>query len=336
MKTMTRIVLLVFTFQCYGQLSDFETVNFKKADSIALVYKHEKLTNVPQLSYKLTSHLTTEVERFRAIYMWVCQNIKNDYGLYTRNHRKRQRYQNDSLKLKEWNDQFKRISFQKLLKHNRAICTGYAYLVNELAKYANLECEIIQGYGKTSTIDIEKLTLPNHTWNAVKLNGKWYLSDATWASGIPNPDTNKFKFDYNDGFFFPNPELFAINHYPVESKWILLKEDVPSFQNFLDAPILYNEAYNWLSIHIEPKIMHHSVSKNQKITFRYELLKPVETKNIYFMIDNGLKNITIPPNSVIIENKRLTLEHAFSKSGFYDVHLKINENLIATYTVKVN
>ena len=333
---MTRIFLLAFVFQCNAQLSDFGSINFKKADSIALVYKHEKLTNLPELSHNLTVNLTTDIERFRAIYIWVCQNISNDYFLYTRNHRKRQRFQNDSLKLKEWNEQFTRISFQKLLKHNRAICTGYAYLVNELAKFADLECEIIQGYGKTSTIDIEKLTIPNHTWNAIKLNGKWYLCDATWASGIPNPETNKFKFEYNDGFFFSHPELFAINHFPVNSKWQLLQNTNPTFQDFLEAPILYNEAYNYLSNHLEPKIMHNKVDKGQKITFSYKLLEPVESNSILLMIDNGFDTRTTHPNSVILENDNLTLEHSFSKSGFYDVHLMIKNDLIATYTFKVN
>ena len=40
---------------------------------------------------------------------------------------------------------------------------------------------MVNGFGRTSAVDFSKLTMPNHTWNAVNLNNKWYLCDPTWA-----------------------------------------------------------------------------------------------------------------------------------------------------------
>lgn len=320
--------------QSYAQVSDFNGINFQKADSIALSYKNEKLHNLPELAYKLTSNLPTEVERFRAIFTWVCENIANDYRLYSRNMSKRQRYKDDSLKLEKWNSHFRTLVYEKLLKRNKTICTGYAYLVEELAQLANINCKMVHGYARTSTIDVETLDMPNHSWNAVELDGKWYLCDPTWASGIPNPETFQFQFYYNDGFFLPNPKLFAINHYPIDKKWLLL-DDKPPFETFLDAPIIYGEAYKYLDSHTVPVKMHRIVKKNDTVAFKYELLKPVKTKDISFLIDNGTRSNKVSPKWVSNKGRSLTIEHTFKYTGFYDVHLYIGEALIATYTVKV-
>ena len=336
LKTITTFIFIVFALQCNAQLSDFKTVSFQKADSTALAHKNESLDNLPELSHKLTDGLNTDVERYRSIYMWVCSNIANDYPFYLKNQSKRQHFKKDSSKLEKWNNRFKKQSFKRLLKQKRTICTGYAYLVKKLSSIANLQCEIVQGYGKTSMTEVEELDIPNHTWNAIYLNKKWYLSDATWASGIPHPETNMFVFQYNNGFFFPDPKLFALNHYPVDSKWLLIDGiDKPSFETFLESPILYNEAYNYLNKVEKPKKMHSLLKENEIIQFRYELLKPLNTKYIYLLIDNGIKTKKINPSVVTIENNILTFQHAFKNKGFYDVHIYMDNNLLLTYTFEV-
>jgi len=335
MKTLRYLFLFIFAFQSNAQVSDFDTINFKKADSIALECKYDRLNNLPKLAYKLTYGLTTDVERFRAIYMWICGNIANDYSLYSKNMRKRQRFKDDSLKLYNWNKHFRKISFKKLIEDNKTICTGYAYLVKELSNLANIDCEIVHGFAKTSTINVEKLNTPNHSWNAVKLEGKWYLCDPTWASGIPNQTTNKFEFQYNDGFFLTNPKLFAINHFPVDKKWQLLDGNESSFESFLEAPIIYGKAYTNLSSHNEPKKMHNSILKNEKVAFKYQLLQPVKKELISLLIDDGNNSKKIHPELISIQNKSLIFEYKFVKTGFYDVHFLIGEDLVSTYTFKV-
>ncbi|WP_299338848.1 transglutaminase domain-containing protein [uncultured Psychroserpens sp.] len=336
MKLLRYICVFIFAFQSNAQISDFEYINFRKADSIALACKDEGLDNLSQLSQKLTSGLTTDAERFRAIYKWVCTNIANDYSLYLKNNRKRYKFNNDSEKLEAWNELIKKKIFYKLRKDKRTICTGYAYLIKELSNLANLNCEIVHGYGKTSTTNLERLDAPNHSWNAIELDGKWYLCDPTWASGIPNSETNEFKFYYNDGYFLTNPQLFAINHFPVNNKWMLLEEALaPSFETFLAAPIIYGKAYKNLTIHSEPKEMHNTIEKHDILTFKYQLQKAVAKEDISLLIDNGFSNRKIKPTSTHIENTSLTLEHQFDNNGFYDVHLYIGDDLISTYTVKV-
>ncbi len=335
MKAVRYLFLFIFVLQSNAQISDFDHINFRKADSIALACKNEDLGNLPQLSHRLTSSLNTDVERFRAIYKWVCSNIANDYNLYSKNKRKRKKFENDQDKLHAWNEHIKKEIFRKLLKRKKTICTGYAYLIKELSDLADLDCEIVHGYGKTSTTDIDKLNTPNHSWNAIKLDEKWYLCDPTWASGIPNPKTNMFTFEYNNGYFLTNPQLFAINHHPINSKWQLLEEEKPSFETFLEAPIIYGKAYTNLSFHHMPEKMHNTIQRNEKVSFKYQLLKSADVEDINLLIDNGFNDKRIQPTDTSIKNQQLTFDHQFESTGFYDVHLYIGNDLISTYTFRV-
>lgn len=335
MSYLRYFILFITIWQSNAQRSDFKHVDFTKADSIALSYGHETLHNLPDLVHKLTAQLTTESEQFRAIYFWVCHNISNDYNWYLRNKRKRERYKDNALKLDQWNEKSRSKVIQNMLNNKRTICTGYAYLVKKLANLANIECEIVDGYGRTSMIDVDKLNSPNHSWNAVKLNNKWYLCDPTWASGIPNPETQKFMFSYNDGFFLASPKLFAINHYPANKKWVLLDTNAPSFNDFLEAPVVYGKAYTNLKGHNAPKKMHHTVKKHQTITFEYELTRMIEADEITFEIYDGYRNKTIHPKTTHQENTSLTVQYQFDTTGFYDVHLFIGDDRISTYTFDV-
>jgi len=329
------IFLYIFVFQTTAQISDFQHISFDKADKMALKYKDETLHNLPDLVHKLTSQLDTDVERFRAIFKWVCGSIANDYKLYKRNKRNRARFKNDSIRLKEWNTKFQKIVFRKLLKSRSTICTGYAYLVQELASLADIECEMIHGYGRTSTINLKTLDTPNHSWNAVKLNGKWYLCDPTWASGNPDPETYQFHFDFNSGFFLSDPKIFAVNHHPIDKKWFLLAGETPTFDAFMDAPIIYNKAYTYFSDHNYPQKMHNAVQKNQSLNFTLQLQKEVAKDDVNLVIESSFRERKIYPEKVSIQDKSLSIDYTFKFSGFYDVHLYIKDDLISTYTVEV-
>ena len=66
-KSLLFIVLSFFCLKIQAQQSDFNTINFEKADAVANKYKGESLESLPILSYNLTNTLATDVEKFRAI-----------------------------------------------------------------------------------------------------------------------------------------------------------------------------------------------------------------------------------------------------------------------------
>ncbi|MGR7813152.1 transglutaminase domain-containing protein [Lacinutrix undariae] len=336
MKYLILINIFIFTICSNAQSSDFKSIKFKTADSIAMFYKGEDLDNLPQLAYKLTANLTTDVERFRAIYMWVCTNISNDYKSFLKNKHNRIKYQNDSLKLHTWNTNFSKTLFKTLQKRKRTVCTGYAYLIRELANLARIECEIVQGYSKTSITDIKALNSPNHSWNAVKLNKKWYLCDATWASGNSNPKTNEFEFQYNDGYFLTAANLFALNHFPTDTKWLLIANNKLTFQEFINTPIVYSGTFTELKSYDSPKKFHQEILIYQPIKFSYQLKKSILTHGVYLVIDNGDYSKKTEPSTLKQEQNKLEFSYQFTKIGFYDVHVFIKNKLIATHTFNVS
>lgn len=335
MKITFYILFTIAIFQCNAQITDFRYIDLNKADSIALAYNGEDLNNLPILTHKLTSDLNTDIEKFRSIYKWVCTNIKNDYNLYYKNSYKRYRYRNDSIKLHSWNNKFRKTVFKTLLNKKQTICTGYAFLIKQMTELANIECVVVNGFGKTSGTLKKDLSIPNHSWNAVKLNNKWYLCDATWASGVQNPETMNFVFQYNDGFFLTSPNLFAISHYPENKKWLLTTNEDKGFNSFTDNPILYNNAYEHLTNLNAPLQMHHTIKTGEKIDFQFDLMKINPKNNYYLVIDNSSNSNKVIPQLISTKNNSVSFNHRFLKKGFYDVHLFIANNLIATYTVRV-
>ncbi len=226
MRKFILLLLFLFTLSLYAQQSDFNRIDFWKADYTANQLKGEELYNLPGLAYGLTSQLTTEAERFRAIYLWVCYNIKGEYNLMNKNEHKRKKLKNSPEALQLWNNQFIKEVFSRLLQKKETLCTGYAYLIKELSNLAGLECEIIYGYGLANNIKFDNINSPNHSWNAVKLDGKWYLCDATWSSGFIDMSDYMFEFKYEDAYFLMDPTEFVKSHRPMDEAWTLLDQNI--------------------------------------------------------------------------------------------------------------
>ncbi|MEP2935802.1 MAG: transglutaminase domain-containing protein [Gilvibacter sp.] len=224
MRSLILILFFVFMLPLQAQQSDFKTIDFTRADQIATAHKGEELYNLPILVFGLTRNLNTEVEKFRSIYYWVCHNIKGEYNLMQENLRMRKKLQYEIEERINWEQNFKKLVLDKLRSDKETLCTGYAILIQQMAQLAGLECKIINGYGRLNRIKMDNIGLPNHSWNAIKLNGKWYLCDATWSSGLTDVSSYLFEFDYDDSYFLMEPIEFAKNHRPIEATWALITQ----------------------------------------------------------------------------------------------------------------
>lgn len=333
MKTISYIFFtLIFNTCLFAQVSDFKSVDFTKADHIAKLNKGASLENLPLLTQQLTHTLETDAEKFRAIYFWVCHNIKGDDAQHSKVSSKRKKYKNDSIALIKWNNNFKKIAFKKLLKHKKTMCTGYAYLIKELCFLANIDCVIIDGYGRDVETNVNQLERANHSWNAVKLNNKWYLCDATWSSGYIDERGN-FIEDYNDGYFLTVPVLFGKNHFPLQQQWTLNNSVTAS--TFINAPLVYGETFEHNISPITPKNMNLSVKKREDVTFSFKSLKPVTKESVALVYYIGSREIKLQINTVTSHDNITSFHYSFKQRGHYDVHLKVNKDVVATYTVNV-
>jgi len=328
-------LLLIFSIVLQAQRADFRAIDFEKADSVAFMLKGESLKNLPVLTHKLIVNLATDVEKFRAIYTWVSTNIENDYSAYLKTRSKRKKLAKNREAFLKWNNSFTPKVFQKLVSQKKTACTGYAYLIRELATLANLNCKIINGYGRTATLNLDQNSIPNHSWNAIELNSKWYLCDATWSAGrvIIEDDGPKFESDYHDGYFLAEPALFVKNHYPLKAEWILVTNP-PTFNEFLEGPVIYKEAFEPKVIPIAPKKMQLETVKNESISFIISIPDTVNIDSISLVLNNGGSNQNIQPKITRNQNQYI-LQHSFEKAGTYDVHIKVGEAIVGTYVLKV-
>jgi Transglutaminase-like superfamily len=187
------IIFLVFVVQIsFAQTN----MNFKAIDKHALKTQKDIENNLPKLVDYLSKKTSNDLEKVRSFYIWLVNNID---------------YDNAAVK-----PNAKRInhSNQDVLNRGKAVCQGYSNLFKEMCDLSNIFCEVISGYPKTPRDKPPNLKAANHTWNAVLINGKWVLLDATWGAA-------NGKVQLEDYFLTP-PEIFIIDHLPSDPMWQLL------------------------------------------------------------------------------------------------------------------
>jgi transglutaminase/protease-like cytokinesis protein 3 len=326
------IILLLISFDFNAQINDFKHIDFTKADNLANINKNKSLKNLPLLTHNLTSKLSTDVEKFRAIYTWICKNIKGNYILHEKVRKRRNKLEKDSISFLKWNKIYSQKIFKTLLTKKSTMCTGYAYLLKTMAELANIKCIIIDGYARSESVNVNILEKANHSWNAVKLNSKWYLCDATLSSGYMIGN-GIFMLDYNDGYFLTAPILFAKNHFPFSKKWLLIKN--LNEDTFLDGPIYYSEAFKYKVLPKSNEKMNFEVKKDSTIPFSFRTLKNNSTNKVSLVYYSNSKEKKIKLFNIEKGPNQISFATKFKYKGTYDVHLKINNDILLTYIIKV-
>lgn len=171
---------------------------WKKIDSLAIGTSIILSQNIDSLANFINAFNFSEKEKARFIYRWITNNISYDV---------------DGFRLLEIGKSKQRI--KKVLQSKKAVCQGYSNLFEALATKLNLKSWTILGYGKTRVGG----NMDYHAWNGVQIENKWYLLDATWASGYMQ-DGNFVKF-FNDNYFLSPPSEFVKNHLPLDPIWQL-------------------------------------------------------------------------------------------------------------------
>ena len=146
-------------------------------------------------------------------------------------------------------------------------CSGYSRLFKEALKIFGIKSVLIHGIGRTYNLSL-KPHRENHEWNAIKINGKYYLCEVTWGAG--KVENNKFIKGYNTFYFCCPPEIFICTHYPTKelNKWMLLDKKISQdeFEN-----ILYKDKffyfYNFVNISPSEGIVKLTNKNNIQIKF---------------------------------------------------------------------
>lgn len=195
-------------------------MDFSAVDKHALNAPDSVLDDYDKLAAYLSKGAKTELEKARIIFRWVTANIAYDTEAYfTGSYRNPYTTEADTLRSK------------------KGVCDGYATVVNALARRMDIKSIKVIGYGKGYSYKQGGPVSPsNHAWNAMQVDGKWYLIDATWGAGYIN-DKKQYERKLKEFYFFPKPEQFIYSHLPDQDSHQLMGRPVP-ISEFKEMPFL--------------------------------------------------------------------------------------------------
>ncbi len=195
--------VLFFFFCCALGVIVAQDGQYAAPDSVAEEVSKTKYKEVRDLTYALTDDFEEDEMKYRAIVKWVSLNI--EYKI---------------IDSEDGND---------VIKRGKAKCAGYSLLVHEMCFHAGLQSRIVVGDCRDELADIgQRLDFEEHAWNAVKINGEWLLSDATWATGWYDEENRETVYEFRDEYFLSKPEDFVkLGHYAHEEELMFLEETYP-------------------------------------------------------------------------------------------------------------
>ena len=178
--------------------------DYRAIDSRALAAPASAGTSFTALASYLTQTCRTDGEKARAIFRWITQNIEYDVQSF---------FAGGAMS----------GGAGEALRSRRGVCEGYAGLFLELAKASGLKAVRISGFAKGYGYSPGEPQgkEPNHSWNAVSIDGRWRLLDCTWGAGSIGED-RKFHRSFDPHYFFTPPEQFIYDHFPEAGEWQLL------------------------------------------------------------------------------------------------------------------
>ena len=195
-----------------------------KMDSRVRTVGNELMENIfkdpekylPDVVVKLTTGVSDQFQKAKILNDWICDNIAYDVETaFERANRKQ--------------------DYVSVLKIKKAVCAGYTNLFNQMCKLALIESIGISGYSKGFGYTGNIGSRPDHDWNAVKFNNKWYLIDVTWNAG--HVDQKTYIKNYSTNYLFLDSRAFLYSHLPVENKYQFYAPIITKEQ-FMDEPYI--------------------------------------------------------------------------------------------------
>ncbi|MEK6479205.1 transglutaminase domain-containing protein [Catalinimonas sp. 4WD22] len=195
------VLLLVFQFSVANPPSEYSKIDEHARNTPA---KYNR--SVEDLAQYLTKPAKNDFEKVRSFFVWMSENITYDVDLF-------RRYRPGSSL---------NITAEDVLKRKKAVCQGYADLFTALCDEVGISSRMVPGYSKGfGNSNRTDFSTADHAWNAVYLDNKWYLLDATWGAGGLN-DKMQYVAYFNEQYFLSDPKVFIKDHMPLHPMWQLL------------------------------------------------------------------------------------------------------------------
>jgi len=312
------IALLLLTFG-FAQAQ-----NFAKVDNTVKAYP--KFSDPDKLAAQLGADFKQDDLKARAIFTWIALNVKYDLAAYGIN---RQpvgfSYSTQEEKIAKQKIMHEDLAL-KTIKSKKGVCEGYSTLFAVVAEKAGLEAVIIPGTSKSHPAHIGKGPgASDHAWNAVKINGEWKLLDTTWAAGVVTGDKPAFVFKFNDGYFFAEPDVFFLNHYPDDKQWLLTKK---SGEDFANLPLYYGNYLMGNYQFLAPNTGSFTDKKYNVIPFKIKNLKQGDA--VHYAFSKDRKIIQAKP---VVNNGITEFDVPLDNGSNGTLTIYINQKSVAAYRI---
>ena len=311
--------------------------SFEEIDEHVRDCPKEIKSDPDQLVSYLEDVVETDLEKARALYVWLAENISYDAKSINKN-----KYGDNSA--------------EGVLKSKKAVCAGYANLFELLGKQMGLDMLTVGGYSKNTEDEQEWYFVDeesDHAWNCIKINGEWKVFDATWAAGIAYDDKKGrmvFKKQYTDNWFNLSPYEAIFTHYPEDTSLMFIKpkiklEEYEKFPNvsviaftsgLLDAkesyqqsvnkpaikyPVVYDMELDDFEVLQSPKTFR--IKRRKKHVFEFDVSNVLD---IYLYENDVLKDTFKKEN----EGQNFTLEYMNKEKAKVDIVIKTLEGELYT------
>ncbi len=219
MRTLA-IFLLFFQHLAFSQ----PTQDFSKIDRAARAVPVSATQSISILGKYLATLAANDLEKSRAVYVWVTSNI-----VYA-----------DTVISNNWLGTPENTVMQKaenVLKNRAGVCEGYANLYVELCRATGLRAEELTGLVRQKQ---GKIPDTGHAWAAVEVEKEWFLSDPTWGSGFRDPSLGRFSPKFDETYFLQRGATFLLEHLPDDPMWQFLFNPISErqFRSWKDADLL--------------------------------------------------------------------------------------------------
>ncbi|XP_034050718.1 kyphoscoliosis peptidase [Thalassophryne amazonica] len=293
--------------------------------------KERCVYNVKTIVQSITQTARNELERLRAIWVWLCHNIEYDVSGYL----------GQSEKLS---------SPEEVIAAGRGVCCGYSSLCLQMCREVGIECQEVPGHSKGVGYRLGK-SLKNvksdHLWNAVLLGGQWFLLDACWGAGRVDMEHESFVKRFDDFYFLTDPEQFIESHFPDDKKWQLL--DMPITLEEFERRVFKTSAFFTMALRlIQPHKFHIvtddgeanvSISFSRPATFAYEITQHRDLLHCGALEQKESSNSSY--GLLTVSHRSMRLQLLPPASGTYDVKVfarpegaKTPLNWVCSFTVE--
>nr|XP_020459811.1 kyphoscoliosis peptidase [Monopterus albus] len=287
--------------------------------------KEKRVYDVKTIVQRITHGARNELERLRAIWLWLCHNIEYDVSGYL----------GSSEKLS---------SPEEVIAAGRGVCSGYSSLCTEMCREVGIECEEVPGHSKGIGYrpgQSLKNVKSDHLWNAVLLGGQWFLLDACWGAGRVDMEHKSFVKRFDDFYFLTDPEEFIDSHFPDEEKWQLLDRPI-SLEEF-ERKVFKTSAFFTMGLRlIQPHHFHIitddgeanvSLGFPRPVTFTYEITQHQDL--LHCGASEQKESISSSFGFLTVSYRSMKLQLLPPASGIYDVKVFARPEMATTPLVWV-